>query len=167
MNNSHPKKILEFEKILSACNSWLCYERTSFSNPQKITFLHENANTRNFAMNNSHPKNRLEFKKILMLAIRDYPMKEHHSQIRRKLCFYMKMQIRGILLWIIPIQIKFLNSKKFFCLQFRIMLWKNIILKSAKKYVFTWKYRHVAFLRMSPQVFLKSFGSPCTAMRIY
>ena len=60
---SNPQKIT-FLKF-SACNLWLCYERTSFSNPQKITFLHENANTRNFAMNNSHPKKILEFEKIL------------------------------------------------------------------------------------------------------
>ena len=46
-------------------------------------------------------------------------LKEQHSQIRRKLHLYMKMQIRGILLWIIPIQRKFLSSKKFFRLAIR------------------------------------------------
>ena len=46
-------------------------------------------------------------------------LKEQHSQIRSKLHLYMKMQIRGILLWIIPIQRKFLSSKKFFRLAIR------------------------------------------------
>ena len=42
-------------------------------------------------MNNSHPNKILEFEKILLLAIQDYAMKEHHSQIRKKIRFYMKI----------------------------------------------------------------------------
>ena len=58
-------RICKLRKILRKSAESCGFERTAFSNPQKITFIHENANTRNFAMNNSHPKKILEFEKIL------------------------------------------------------------------------------------------------------
>ena len=57
-------RICKFRKILRKSAESCGFERTAFSNPQKITFIHENANTRNFAMNNSHPKRILEFETI-------------------------------------------------------------------------------------------------------
>ena len=112
-------RICKLRKILRKSAGNCRFERTSFSNPQKIKFLHENANTRNFAMNNSHPKKILEFEKILS-ACNSWLCYERTSFSNpQKLRFSMKMQIRGILPWIIPIHRTFLSSKKFFRLAIR------------------------------------------------